>query len=241
MPNKKPASRSAAKLNPQLAIQLERLSRTIGAPVDDAAIDRILATVDLAGTAGILAESYEAAKPDLDGSTRIFAEGKETNKLSGSQVAEIKRWRRGGSVCSMLSFLKATVRQREMSTLRTRKAIVTAKASLSSGAMATLRSDPSYDASLKLAEMAIDRLQESLEGARAWTDERIAGEYLPNQYHGIFGKRPKMTRRKFVGEEVHISEAIRFIQAVLDELGISYQEESIISAMQAAKKPKRYR
>jgi hypothetical protein len=60
----------------------------------------------------------------------------------------------------MLSFLKAKVRQREMSTPRARKAIARAKASLSSGAIVTLRSDPAYDASLELAEMAFDRLQE---------------------------------------------------------------------------------
>jgi hypothetical protein len=68
--------------------------------------------------------------------------------------------------------------------------------------------------------------------ARAWNNERIAGEYLPLQYL-MFGKKPTMTRG---------GETVRFIQAVLRELKVSlFEESSIIRAMQDAKKPKRRR
>jgi hypothetical protein len=97
MASKKPAAYSAAKFDGHLATKLERLSRTIGAPVDDGAVDRVLATVDLAGTTGILAPGVEAAK------------------LDAATAAQIKRLRWGGEVRSILGFLTAMVRRRELS------------------------------------------------------------------------------------------------------------------------------
>jgi hypothetical protein len=236
MASKKPAAYSAVKLDTHLAAQLERRSRMIGAPVDDAAIDRILATVDLTGTTGILAPGVEAAT------------------LNAGQASAIKRTRWQGEVRSMLSFLAAMVRRRKLNTSQARKKVATtAKALLQ--AKTVLKDDPAFEAALALAEMALNRVRENLVDARAWTTERIVGEFLPKQYLGmIFGKQPKMTRpsvarlsdktsrlRPRLGEKLRISETMRFIQAVLSELEISYSRESIIAAMQAAKKEKRYR
>jgi hypothetical protein len=106
-----------------------------------------------------------------------------------------------------------------------------------------LGEDPANEAAFQLTEMGLERVRENLEDAKFWTTERIAGEYLPAQYHGIVGKEPKMTRPKVAREklEVETPETIAFIQAVLTELDISYSRESIIAAMQAAKKPIRKR
>jgi hypothetical protein len=223
MVNKKPAAYSAVKLDTHFAAQLERRSRLIGAPVDDAAIDRVLATVDLTGTTGILTPGTEVAKLDAE------------------TAAEIKRGIWGGEVRSTLSFLAATVRRRRLSTSQARKKVATAAKALSN-AKIMLRHDPAIEAAFALAGLALDRVQENLADARSWTTERIVGEFLPQQYRGmIFGKQPKMTRPSMAGEELRISETMRFIQAVLSELGISYSTESIIAAMQAAKKERRYR
>ena len=79
-----------------------------------------------------------------------------------------------------------------------------------------------------------------MKDARTWNNERIAGEFLPLQYW-TFTKRPKMTRARLEHNTIVVGETVRFIQAVLDELEISYARESIIRAMQDAKKPKRHR
>jgi hypothetical protein len=84
------------KFTARSAPQLERLSRQIGEHVDDAAIDRILATVDLAGTTGILPPDYDASN------------------LTAKKAAEIKRARWGGEIRSVLSFLTAMVRRRKL-------------------------------------------------------------------------------------------------------------------------------
>jgi hypothetical protein len=106
-----------------------------------------------------------------------------------------------------------------------------------------LSEDPANQAAFARAEMALEAVRQNLESARSWTKERIAGEYLPQQYLGIFGKPPKMTRPSLPRhkQRMQVSETMRFIQAVLSELGISYSSESIIAAMQAAKKTKRHR
>jgi hypothetical protein len=48
----------------------------------------------------------------------------------------------------------------------------------------------------------------------------------------MFEKKPTITRR---------GKTVNFVQAVMSELGVSYNEESIIRAMQDARKPKRLR
>jgi hypothetical protein len=224
--SKKPAAQSTARFDARTAAQLERRSRSIGAPVDDAAIDRILATVDLADTTAILAPGVDAAKFDA------------------ATSAEIKRMRWGGEIRSMLSFLTAMVRRRKLNTPQaSRKMAKLAKALCE--AKTVLKNDHANEAALALAEMALDRLQENMKGARDWTNERIAGEFLPAQYW-TFTKRPKMTRPKMTrprlaGGAVQVGETLKFIQAVLNELGIEYERETIIRAMQDAKKPKRHR
>jgi hypothetical protein len=78
--------------------------------------------------------------------------------------------------------------------------------------------------------------RDNIKGTR-WNNERIAGEFL-QQLYWTFGKQPMMTRPSRAGQG---GEAVRFIQAAMCELGIDYSEESIIRAMQDAKKPKRPR
>lgn len=221
MPNKKPAPLSAAKLNPQLATQLERLSRTIGAPVDDAAIDRILATVDLADATAIL--------PGVD-----------VAMIDTVTAAAIKRQRWGGEMGRMLSFLKAMVRRRNLSTPQICKKIENLAQALSK-AKTALKTEPAYEAAITLAEMAIHDLQEDLKASKHWKNERLVGQFLASQYWTF--KRPKKTRARLDRERGRIVEAetVRFIQPVLKELGISYARESIISAMQGANKPTRKR
>ncbi len=218
--SKKPAVRSTAQFDGRTAAQLERRSRSIGAPVDDAAIDRILATVDLAGTTTILA-------------------GVEAAKLDPATAAKIKHARWYGEMRSMLSFLTAMVRRRNLNTRQAGKKMAKLEKALSE-AKTVLKTDPAYEAALVLAEKALDRLQENMGDAMAWTKERIAGEYLPQQYW-TFTKRPKMTRPKLTGGNVAEGETVRFIQVVMTELKIPYARESIIRAMQDAKKPKRLR
>jgi hypothetical protein len=104
-----------------------------------------------------------------------------------------------------------------------------------------LKTDPAYEAALLLAEEALVRLRENMYDANTYTNEYIAGSYLPKSYTQIFGVEATTTRPKVVRGEVRKSETMRFIQAFLRELGISYADESVISAIQASKKPKRYR
>jgi hypothetical protein len=202
------------------AARLERLSCQFGVPVDDESAERILATIDLAKTTVLL--------PGIDAA-----------KLDATTAAAIKRARWGGSVRSMLSFLGAIVHLRKLSTREARKEIVKfAKTFAQTGDRKT---------ALALAKMALEQAQAKAIDARAWNNERIAGEYLPTQYHVMFGKppkktRPKLARGKLRGKlEVQESETVRFIQAVLSELGISYSRESIIAAIQGATRPKRRR
>ena len=223
MAKNKPSTSSAALLDTRSATELERLSRTVGAPVDEKAIDRILEVIELAGKTGILAEGFDPATLDL------------------STTVEIKRFRWGADVRWMLSFLTARIHQRKLSTLRTRRAIAKAKKLLSSNEIAVLRSDQAYDAALKLAEMALERVQESLENARTLTDGRIAGQVLPKYYTQISSKKAVTTRKKIVDLTIRKSETMSFIQAVLKELHISYSDETIISLMQDFKPPKQYR
>jgi hypothetical protein len=100
-----------------------------------------------------------------------------------------------------------------------------------------LTSDPAYEAALALSEISLERLQDSMENARAWTNERIAGEYLPAQFW-TFTKRPTKTRPS---ETTRGGETVRFVWAVMRELGILYAPESIIRAMQDANKKRRRR
>jgi hypothetical protein len=83
----------ASKHATRSAAELERLSLTIGASVDDAAVDRILATIDLAGTTGILSPGVEADKLDAATATAI----------------KCARW--GPTIRWMLSFLTGIVRR----------------------------------------------------------------------------------------------------------------------------------
>ena len=218
MASRKPAARSAVKLDTNLAAHLERRSRQIGASVNDAAIDRILATINLGGT------------------TAILAPGVVAEQLDNATAAATKRARWGGEVRSILSFLTAMVRRRKLSAPRHHKRMARAAKALSE-ATVLMENDPAYEAALALAEMALDRVQNSMEDAKAWTNERIAGEFLPKEYW-IFTKRPTMTR---VSKTTTSGETVRFVRAVMRELKIQYSEESIIRAMQDAQKPKRYR
>jgi hypothetical protein len=126
----------------------------IGAPVNDEAVDRILATIDLAGTTVLL--------PGID-----------VRKLDAPTTAAIKRARWGGSVRSMLSFLTATVHLRKLSTQEARKEL----AKLARAFVYT--KDPANKVALALAKMALEQSQAKRIDARAWTNERIAGEFLP--------------------------------------------------------------
>jgi hypothetical protein len=163
MSGKKSIVRSALRLDAQSAAQLERRSRQIGAFIDDAAIDRILENIDLTGTTGILAAGVDAAK------------------LNAGASATIKRLRWGGQIRSMLSILTAMVRRRKLSTARARKKL-TGIVNALSAAKTCLRNDPAYDAALTLAEMLLTRVQDELNDAKSWTNERIAGEFLPAQF-----------------------------------------------------------
>jgi hypothetical protein len=192
----------------------------IGAPVDDTAVDRILATIDLAGT------------------TAILSPGVEAEKLDAATATEFKRTRWGGAVRSMLGFLTALIRRRALSTSQARKKIAGLIDALSDPKVIKLGNDPANEAALALAEMALGRLHENMVDARAWTNERIAGEFLPRQYW-TFTKRPTPLRKS--KKQPSGSEAVRFVQAVMRELGISYSAESIIRAMKDASKPKRFR
>jgi hypothetical protein len=191
--------------------QLDRLLRRFAAPIDVAAVDRILATVSLANTTGVLAPGVDAAT------------------LDEVTAAEIKRARWGGAVGTMMGFLMAIVaRRREMS-----KSQALARVRKSPRAMKTVQAvlrylDPSSDDKLP------ERMLWHMKDAQWWTTERIVGEFLPAQYQAIFGKWPAMTRG---------GEHVKFIQAVLGEIGIHYADESIIRALQDAKpaKPKRHR
>jgi hypothetical protein len=211
-PHKKPIAHSVQ--------QLDHLSRQIGAPVDDTTVDRILASIDLAST-----------HAEIDAA-----------KLDARRATEIKRLRWGGQVRSMLSLVTALVRRRKLGTSQAPKKLAGAAKALSH-ANRMLKEDPAIEAALTIAKMMIVRVREDLEHAKTWTRERIAGEYLPTEYYGIFGRRPKMTRPRLAPgkSELEVPETIRFIQAVLDELDISYSRESIIAAMQASKKKKRRR
>jgi hypothetical protein len=211
--SKKPAVPSTAQFDARKAAQLEGRSRSIGAPLDDTAIDRILETVDLAGTTAVLGGVDEA----------------------NINAAAIKRGR--GEIRSMLSFLTAMVHRRNLNTPQASKKMAKLAKALSQ-AKTVLKTEPAYEAALALAQMALDRLQENMKDAKAWTNQRIACEFLPAQYW-TFSKPPKMTRPSRY--QPTYAEAVRFIKAVLKELKISYAEESIIRGMQDARKPKRPR
>jgi hypothetical protein len=190
--------------------QLDHLLYRFAAPVDDAAIDRVLATFSLAGITGILARNVDAAT------------------LDEKTAAKIKRLRWGGAVKTMLGFLTAIVQRRERAAVlkRGRKSPVARQF-----ARSVLKFlEPASDDEL------FDRLLREAAQAREWTNERIAGEYLPQQYRAISGKEPSMPRRSD-----EMSEAVQFIQVVMREVGIRYSHESIIAAKTAAKKPKRRR
>jgi hypothetical protein len=176
-----------------MAAQLERRSRSIGALVDDAAIDRILEPIDLAGTTAFVA-GIDAAKRDA------------------ATAAAIKRKRWGGEMRSMLSFLTTMVRRRELDTREARRKMARLAKALSE-AMEVLRTDPGCEAAFVLAEMAFTRLRENMRDASSWTNERIAGEFLPLQYW-TFTKRPKTTRTRLEHEKIVVGETVRFIQAV---------------------------
>jgi hypothetical protein len=139
------AARSAAKPKTHSAAQLERLSHQIGAPVDDEAVDRILAKIDLAGTTLLL--------PGIDAA-----------KLDATTAAAIKRARWGGSVRSMLSFLGAIVHLRKVSTQEARKRI--AKIAR------VVAQTEDQEASLALAKMALEQAQAKVNDARTWNNER---------------------------------------------------------------------
>ena len=216
MAKEKPGANSRRrKSETHSAARLERLSRQIGMPVNDEAVDRILATIDLEGTT-------------------VLLPGVDAGKLEAATTAGIKWSRWGGSVRSMLSFLGAIVHLRKLSTPEARKKIA------EFGRALVQTND--QEVALAIAKMALEQAQANAVDARAWTNERIAGEYLPQQFHALTGNPPKMTRRKMGRDDrVEITPTMRFIHAVLIELGISYTEESIIAAMQAAKKKRRKR
>jgi hypothetical protein len=214
---KKLTVKPTARFDDRMAAKLERRSRSIGAPVDKAAIDRILETIDLAGKKAFLIPDPGAVKVGV------------------ADAAKVKYFCWGEQIRSDLGFLTAVMRRRK---LNTRQAIKKTEniAKKMSEIKTVLKTDPAYEAALLLAEEALVRLQENTYDANTYTNERIAGGYLPKSYQHIFGVKATMTRSK-----EGISEAIRFIQAFLRELGISYEVESIISAMQASKKTKRKR
>jgi hypothetical protein len=71
MAKNKPSTSSAALLDTRSATELERLSRIVGAPVDERAIDRILAVIELEGKTGILAEGFDPATLDSSATAEI--------------------------------------------------------------------------------------------------------------------------------------------------------------------------
>jgi hypothetical protein len=127
---------------------------------------------------------------------------------------------------------------RELSSSQAREKIAKLIDALSDAGIARLRNDPANEAALALAEMGLNRLRENMIDARRWTNERIAGEFLSRQYWN-FTKRPTTSRK--TKKQPSGSETVKFVQAVMRELKISYSEESIIRAMKEAKRPKRFR
>ncbi len=198
--------------------RLDCLADIFGVAVDKAAVDRILPIISLTGTTGVLAPGVDATALDAE------------------TAAAIKRTLWGGELLTILQFLACIVERRKLSTP---KALEKVRKASSAGLSAT-------DIALKVLDpVSPDKLTahvlQLMEHSREWTNEVIAGEFLPAQYSAIFWKRPTMTRG---------GEAVRFVQAVMRELGIKvvykgkrrdYSEESIISAMTKARKPKRRR
>jgi hypothetical protein len=198
----------------------------MAAPVEDAAIERVLATVNLMDTIGILVPGVDPAK------------------LDQKTAAEIKWLRWAGGVGKTLSLLRAVMQRREAAPalVRLRKAVAHKQETPSVQALR---------ASLKLLDpMSDDKLLERMledtqpphvhRGALAppgravilglaWSNEQFV-QYLLEQYRVIFGKQPKITRG---------GEAVKFIQTAMREAGIKYKVESIIGAMRSAKKPRR--
>jgi hypothetical protein len=116
-----------------LAEELARRALTISAPVEDAAVDRILATIDLTGTTGVLAPGNEAQNLD---------------------PADFKRMLWGAEISSMLSFLTAMVRCRKLNTLRARRKMTKLEDAFSQAKL-VLKIDPGTEAALGLVEMGL--------------------------------------------------------------------------------------
>lgn len=137
-----------------------------------------------------------------------------------------------GQVRMMLVFLLAIVRRREVSTAPARrkiaKAIRRARLPNDATAIALRVLDPEIGA--EGPARVLEQVLETVKHAALWTNERIAGEYLPLQFEAFF-----MKQRELGGETV------LFIEAVMRELDIPYSKSSIIRAMQDANKPKRRR
>jgi hypothetical protein len=212
-------SLKAQKPSAPLAAELARRALTISAPVDDAAVDRILATVDLAGT------------------TAVLAQGVKAQNLDPATAVAFKRRRWGAEIRSTLSFLTTMVRCRKLNTQRARKKLTKLEDAFSE-AKPLLKIDPSTEAALGLVEMGLDLLRANMEDGQIFTNACIASEYLPRQYW-TFTKPPKMTRPS--RKQPMGGEALRYSEAVLKELRITYARDSIVRAWQDANKPTRYR
>jgi hypothetical protein len=199
------------------------MMRRFEAPVDKAAIGRVLATITINLDSGILDGVFRLA-PGVDASTLDAAQHDAIKQMLH------KRW--GAAVGTLLGFLKALVQRRERS--RESRALKRVQKSPKAHQFACelLRAiDPSAVRGNNLKHLFL--LPKDL----AWaSDEFIAGQMLPEFYRATFGKRPTMTRNKN-----GMSESIHFVQAVLREVGIAYKPESIISAMFSAKKRRRRR
>jgi hypothetical protein len=205
------------------ASQLDRLPRKVGGRIDEAAINRILETLSLVGTEGILLEGVDA------------------RKLDPAIATEIKWLHWGGPIAGALQLLTNHIacearERRKASELRARKKVARALKALSEARIALREVGLGDETKLGAAATTLAFFRDNIKGTR-WTNERIAGEFLPSLYR-ISGKPPKLTRPS---RTKHSGETVRFIQAFMRELGIKYSKESIIRAMQDAKKPKRPR
>jgi hypothetical protein len=213
--------------------QLEHLIHRFAASVDQAAVDDILVTVSLAGALGILADG-------VDASTLNQKTAAETEKVA----ADIKRLRCGGAMSMTLGFLTELVRRRNVSKqrsgvftdLRKRQAMPRA----TQAALEWLAPDDPELVMKQLLQNAKPSHPTDREHGMAWRNEDIVA-FLQAFYRSTFGKVPTIALN---------GEAIRFIEATMKAVGITYKRASILRAMQDAidalpnadpNKPKRQR
>ena len=143
MASKNLTVKPTARFDDRMAARLERRSRSIGTPVDKAAIDRILETIDLAGKEPLLAPDLDAAKIDV------------------ADAPKVKREFWGAQIRRELGFLTAMVPRRKLNTQRAINKTENLAKKLSE-TKTLLKTDPAYEAALLLAEEALVRLRENM-------------------------------------------------------------------------------